>query len=160
MIIQTEHDSRITERIAFCRLEHRAYEHWLKTLTPANFLLAGIGGVLSLLAGLSIVTEASLIAPKTAGWIAVLGAVLTGLHNGLRCDPHQAECRRLANQFEGLQTEYERLQLEPDERARREQLLGLEQKLATVVSGRGARPSAASVARATRELKGSAAGGV
>ena len=156
MIIQTEHDTRIAERIGFCRLEHRAYEHWLKMLTPANVLLAGIGGVLSLVAGLSIVTDATLIGPKAAGWIAIVGAVLTGLHNGLRCDPHQAECRRLANQFEGLQTEYERLQLEADERARGEQLLGLEQKLATIVGGRGARPSASSVARAKREMEGNA----
>ena len=150
----TEHDTRIAERIALCKLEHHAYEHWLKTLTPANVLLAGVGSVLSLVAGLSIVTDANLVEPKVAGWITVFGALLTGLHNRLRCDPHQAACRRLANQFAEIQTEYERLQLESDDHLKREQLLSLEQKLAAIVARRDARPSASSVARAKRELGG------
>jgi hypothetical protein len=116
-------------------------------------MLAGIGGVLSLVAGLSIITEAALIQPKLAGWIAVLGAALTGLHNRLRCDPHQQECRKLANQFAQLQIRFERLQLESDDRTRREQLLSLESSLAETMGTRGARPSATSVARARRELQ-------
>jgi hypothetical protein len=146
-------DARLAERIALCKQERRSYEIWLSRLTPANFVLLGLGGVLSLIAGLSIVTEAKLIDPKVAGWMALIGAVLSGLHSRLKCDPHQAECRRLAAQFAELQTEYERLELELDEAARREQLLSLEHKLATVRAGRTARPSNVSIERARHEIE-------
>jgi hypothetical protein len=85
--------------------------------------------------------------------MALIGAVLSGLHSRLKCDPHQAECRRLAAQFAELQTEYERLELELDEAARREQLLSLEHKLATVRAGRTARPSNVSIERARHEIE-------
>ena len=145
--------TRITERIRLCKLERRSYEIWLKTLSPANFLLVGIGGILSLVAGLSIVTEAGLIETKIAGWIAVLGAVLTGLHNRLKCEPHQAECKRLANQFAGLQTHYERLELETDQQSKKNQLMSLEQKLAEIRTGRGASPSNSSIRKAEKEIE-------
>jgi hypothetical protein len=146
-------DTRIAERIALCKVESRAYEIWLKRLTPANVVLAGLGGLLSLIAGLSIITEANLIEPKVAGWIAVLGAALTGLHNRLRCDPHQIECRKLANQFAALQTEYERLQLEAHEQPKSEQLLSLEHKLAEIVAERSAQPSEKAITSARQELQ-------
>lgn len=149
-------DQRIEERIQLCKLERRSYEIWLNTLSPANFLLVGIGGILSLVAGLSIVTEAALVETTTAGWIAITGAALTGLHNRLKCEPHQKECKRLANQFAELQTDYERLELETDEQERKTQLLSLEQKLATVRAGRGASPSNRSVNKAKRMLAQSA----
>lgn len=149
-------DARIAERIVLCKRERRAYEIWLETLTPANFLLVGVGGVMSLVAGLSIITKAELIQPQTAGWIAVVGALLTGLHNRLKCDPHQKECIKLANQFAELQTEYERLQVETDISAKKMQLLALEHRLATIKGGRGARPSQRSIERAEREIDAAA----
>lgn len=151
-----DNDQRIRERIQLCKLEKRSYEIWLKTLAPANFLLVGIGGVLSLVAGLSIVTEAALVETTTAGWIAIAGAALTGLHNRLKCEPHQAGCNKLANQFAELQTNYERLELETDEQEKKIQLMSLEQKLAIIRSGRGASPSNRSLSKAKRELEQSA----
>ncbi|MEQ5842987.1 hypothetical protein N0A02_26380 [Paraburkholderia acidicola] len=145
-------DTRIAERIILCKRERRAYEIWLRTLTPANFMLVGVGGLLSLVAGLSIVTKAELIPTHIAGWIAVVGALLTGLHNRLKCDPHQKECTKLANQFSELQTEYERLQVEPDMSAKERQLQALEHRLATIRGGRGARASQSSIERAEREI--------
>lgn len=59
--MNTDYNTRIEERIQLCKLERRSYEIWLKTLSPANFLLVGVGGVLSFVAGLSIITEAELI---------------------------------------------------------------------------------------------------
>lgn len=148
-----DQNTRIEERIHLCKLERRSYEIWLKTLSPANFLLIGVGGVLSLVAGLSIITEAGLVDTKIAGWIAVFGAVLTGLHNRLKCEPHQAECKKLANQFSELQTDYERLELETDDRARKEQLMALELKLAAIRAGRGASPSNSSIEKAKQEIE-------
>ena len=154
--MNTDHNTRIEERIQLCKRERRSYEIWLKTLSPANFLLDGVGGVLSLVAGLSIITEAGLIETKVAGWIAVLGAVLTGLHNRLKCEPHQAECKKLANQFAELQTDYERLEMENDEQAKSSQLMTLEQKLAAIRAGRGASPSRSSIDKAIQEIENNA----
>jgi hypothetical protein len=44
--------------------------------------------MMSLVAGLSIVTKAG-IDPKIAGCVAIVGALLTGLHSRLKCDTHQ-----------------------------------------------------------------------
>ena len=154
--MDVDNNKRIEKRIQLCKLERRSYEIWLNTLSPANFLLVGIGGVLSLIAGLYIVSEATIIDPRIAGWIAIAGAALTGLHNRLKCEPHQKECKRLANQFAELQTDYERLELETDEQERKIQLMSLEQKLATVRAGRGASPSNRSVNKAKRMLAQSA----
>ena len=152
--MNTDHDTRIAERIQLCKLEQKSYEIWLKTLSPANFLLVGVGGVLSLVAGLSIITEAETILKKeVAGWLAVLGAVLTGFHNRLKCEPHQAECRKLVNQFAELQTDYERLQLETDEKEKKIQLMTLEQKLAAIRAGRCVFPSESSIKKAKQEIK-------
>lgn len=143
---------RIQERIRLCTVQRRAYEIWLKTLTPANFLLVGVGGVLALVAGLAIVAEAQLIPTKAAGWIAVAGAALTGFHAKLKCEPHQGECKKLANQFAELQTEYECLQLIQDDTARNEQLIALEHKLAAIRAGRQALPSRGAIAKAEKDI--------
>lgn len=145
-------DTRIEKRIRLCKLERRSYEIWLKTLSPANFALVGVGGILSLIAGLAIVTEAGLIESKVAGWLAVLGAVLTGLHNRLKCEPHQTECRNLSNQFAELQTNYEQLELETDEQKKKIALMTLEQKLAAIRAGRGVSPSNSSIEKAKQEI--------
>jgi hypothetical protein len=67
--MNAEYNARIAGRIVLCKCERRAYEIWLKTLTPANFLLVGVGSVLSLISGLSMVTEAQLLTLKIAGWM-------------------------------------------------------------------------------------------
>jgi hypothetical protein len=146
-------DTRIAERIVLCKRERRAYEIWLETLTPVNFLLVGVGGVMSLVAGLSIVTKAG-VDPKIAGWVAIVGALLTGLHSRLKCDPHQKECVRLSSQFAELQIEYERLQVDTDVSRRTAQLLALEHRLATIRGTGEARPSRKSIAQAEREIDG------
>ena len=152
--LNVKDDQRIGERIRLCKVQRRAYEIWLKTLTPANFMLVGVGGVFALVAGLAIITEAQLVSAKAAGWLAVAGAVLTGLHAKLKCEPHQAECKKLANQFAELQTEYESLELVRDELAKNEQLIALEHKLAAIRAGRQALPSNRAIAIAEREIEG------
>lgn len=53
-------DARIAERIVLCKRERRANDIWLEKLTPVNFMLVGVGGVMSLVAGLSIITKAEI----------------------------------------------------------------------------------------------------
>ena len=145
-------DDRIANRILECKRERRAYEMWLEWLSPANTMLVGVGGVISLISGLAIVTRAALVPASIAGWGAVLGAALTGLHARLKCDSHQAECRKLASQFGEVQTEYERLQMIEDPQARQKELLLLEHKLASIRAGQGVKPFKGCVKRANKEL--------
>jgi hypothetical protein len=145
-------DDRIASRILECKRERCAYEMWLQRLSPANAMLVGLGGVISLVSGLSIVTKAELVSANVAGWGAVLGAALTGLHTRLKCDSHQTECKKLACQFGEIETEYERLQMVDDPRVRQKELLLLEHKLAAIRAGQGAKPSEGCVKRAARQV--------
>ena len=101
---------------------------------------------------MAIITEAKLVSVKAAGWIAVAGAAITGLHAKLRFEPHQTKCKKLANQFAELETEYECLDLVHDEDAKNKQLIALEHKLAVVRAGRQVLPSASALAKAEIEI--------
>lgn len=115
-------------------------------------MLVGVGGVISLVSGLSIVTKAALVSADVAGWGAVLGAALTGLHARLKCDSHQAECKKLICQFGEIQTEYERLQMIGDPQVLQKELLLLEHKLAAIRAGQGAKPSEGCTKRAVKRV--------
>ena len=52
-----------------------------------------------------------------------------------------------------LQTDYERLELESNDQARKEQLMALELKLAAIRAGRGASPSNSSLEKARQEIE-------
>ncbi|HEX7908310.1 MAG TPA: hypothetical protein VF534_09515 [Paraburkholderia sp.] len=145
-------DDRIANRILECKRERCAYEMWLQRLSPANAMLVGVGGVISLVSGLSIVTKATLVSPEVAGWGAVLGAALTGLHARLKCDAHQAECKKLVGQLGEIQTEYERLQMIGDPLIRQKELLLLEHKLAAIRAGQVAKPSDGCTKRAVKRI--------
>lgn len=146
-------NDRISERILECGTERRAYELWLGCLTPANFALAGVGGVLSLVSGLSIVAHVDAL-HNLAGWGAITGAILTGFHSRLRCDAHQTECRKLMGQFAELQTEYQRLQLHEEPKEKQKDLLQLEHKLAAIRAGQTVIPGKICAWRIARKTRG------
>lgn len=145
-------DKRILDRIKLCKVEQKSYEIWLKRLTPVNFVLVGIGGVISLLAGMTLVTEGTLFTPTQAGWGVLLGTALTELHKRLKCESHQDECHKMKNQFAELQTQYEAIQLETDQKEKSNQLKSLENNLATIRAGRGAMPGRRAIEKAEKQL--------
>ncbi len=106
----------------------------------------------SFVVGLSVITEAALVTKNQAGWIAVIGAASLGISNRLKCEEHQAECRKLINQFEELQTYYESLKLEENEEEKKKQLLVLEQKLSKIRSEQAAFSSGRSIKKANEEI--------
>lgn len=161
-IMSVDCDTRIIERIKHCKIERRSYEIWLKTLKPANFFLVGIGGTFSLIAGMLVVTGEgdilfmigdTAINKTAAGWLAIIGAVLTGFHKRLKCESYQNSCLKLANQFAELETLYECLLIDRDEQERQNMLISLEKKLSKIRLEREITPSDRSIRKAEKSLR-------
>jgi len=144
--------SEIESRVRDCELQRRAFEIWLSALMPANLILVVGAGLLSLFAGASILTQSRVITTQTAGFMALASAALTLIHNLLRCDPHQAECRRLRRAYEELRIRYHSLDAFTDETEIRKQLVELDKERATIAGGANATPAVWSTARAARSI--------
>ena len=104
----------LAQREAECWIERRAFEQWLGVLTPLKW------GVIVCTVSLSAVGGAPLLHQwlgerwvEIGGACALLAAVLTGLHTGLRCEEHQAECRHLIQIYTALERDYQRAQTLP-----------------------------------------------
>ncbi|MBB5917508.1 hypothetical protein BJY24_006420 [Nocardia transvalensis] len=80
-----------------CRVQARAYAIWLSALRPANIVLVVGAAVLSAVAGAAVLAD---LAGPLPGYLALVSAVFTVIHNRLDCDVHQAECRRLRAAYE------------------------------------------------------------
>jgi hypothetical protein len=119
---RTELREHFRRRQRECQAEKEAYETWLGLLTPLRWFTV-IGGIILSAAAGAIVLLAE-YRPGHEEWrlyaamSAIVASMLTGLHTGLDCDVHQAECRRLAQVYSGLETAYESAPLGTDERQR------------------------------------------
>ncbi len=96
-----------------CQLRARALELWLATLTPLRWGTVIGTTILSAIAGAAVLSKAVKHWDIIGGVCALLAAVLSGLHAGLKCDAHQSECRRLIQVYEGLKDTYEAARLSP-----------------------------------------------
>jgi len=95
-----EIQAEITAIKVKCETECRAYKRWRSLLSPFNFLFVGIGSGLSFLGGAEIISQSTLLSGNiTAGYMAVSGGLLTGLHKWLNCDSHQAKCTGLMEAY-------------------------------------------------------------
>jgi hypothetical protein len=147
-----DYKSAIESRVRECKRQVVAFDLWLSALKPANLLLVVVAGLLSLFAGASILTESRIISTHTAGLMALASAALTLIHNLLRCDPHQAECRRLRAAYEGLRTKYGSLDILTDQGEIQKRLVELDNERATIDGGAAATPATWSIARAARSI--------
>ena len=142
-------DTEIHYRIRSSQTDSLALRIWLRRLVPANLLFVVGAGLLALVAGASALTEHGFISARCAGILAVVSSGLTLVHNLLRCDPHQAECRRLVAAFNALTARYESVRSEPNSEKRRELFRDVEAARAAVLEGAAAFPSM----RATRDAE-------
>jgi hypothetical protein len=145
-------DTEISGRVRECDLNSRAFGIWTSTLRPANLFFVVGAGLLSLIAGASILKTNDIISPMQAGIIALISSGLTLTHHLLGCDPHQAECRRLKGAFDGLRIAYSGLHVLTNEAEIRKRIAALDAELATVVKGAAAAPARWCISRAQREL--------
>jgi hypothetical protein len=68
------------------------------------------GTILSALAGATVFSKPVFLGeqwPIYAGVFALVASILTGLHTALHCDAHQAECRRLIQLYQSLETGFQ-----------------------------------------------------
>jgi hypothetical protein len=106
----------LSQREQQCRVEHRAYGRWLALLTPLRWLTVAGGTVLSAIAGATVFSRPLFLGeqwPVYAGVFALVASVLTGLHTALNCDAHQAECHRLIQLYQSLETGFQAAQALP-----------------------------------------------
>lgn len=150
----TDLKAEVAIRAQECDLNSRALGIWLSALKPANLLFVVGAGLLSLLAGASILIDSQIISKQTAGIMALISAALTLIHNLLGCDPHQAECRRLKSMFDGLRTEYRSLGITTGKAEMQKRITELDTELAGVLRGAAASPARWCVNRAQGELGG------
>lgn len=91
-------------------VEQRAFEIWLGLLEPFGAFSKGCGIVLPLLAGFTLLSQPEFLGENwepISGCLSLLAAMLTGIHTGLECDDHQAECRRLIKMLRSLVEGYQ-----------------------------------------------------
>ena len=142
----------IASRIEDCSTRRRAFQLWLRALVPLNVILVVLAGLLSLFAGAAVLTDLGVTSTQ-AGIMALTSAALTLIHTRLRCDPHQAECRRLVRQFDGLVARYEALQSETDETELQKRLTNLDTTRSALREGADAFPADWCTERAKKEAR-------
>ena len=94
---------------AECQALANAYGKTVRALGPANLVLVIGAGLLSLIAGVTILPETAWLDPRTAGILALISSGFTLVHTKLGCDQYQAECRKLISFYRGLAEDYESL---------------------------------------------------
>ena len=133
-----------------CEIESTAYRLWLSLLMPANLILVVGAGLLSLLAGASLLVDQQIISKTATGLMALISSAFTLVHTRLKCDEHQAECRKLQSFYRGLAVDYANLETEADPAEFKTRLDSLNNSLAQVQKEISAYPSQRSYAKAKR----------
>ena len=104
----------LAQRESRCRIERRALERWMRPLTLFKWVTVGLGTLLSTVAGATVLGK--LFGDRWAligGTCALTASLLTGLHTALKCEAHQAECRRLIQVYASLEAAYQAAQVLP-----------------------------------------------
>ena len=125
----------INNRISECHSKANDYDRWLKVLRVPNMLLVGGGSLLAFLGGAAIIGNRF---DDIAGYMALVGGALTGLHGWLGCETHQQKCRSIRAQYTAIKLKYEALVLENTNKE--EELKSLEQQYAEFVSSIETKP--------------------
>ncbi|WP_421868104.1 hypothetical protein [Motiliproteus sp.] len=114
------------ERSAECGSRAAYFDQRLRFFSKSNWITVLVPSLLGVIAGSALLADTD---PLWIGLGALVAGLLTAIHKGLDCDAHQAECRRLVQQYRGLETRYRTLaQIESTDIA--EELLKLDVTLA------------------------------
>jgi hypothetical protein len=102
--------SRQTE----CDKRAAFFDKELRFFSMANWFTVLIPSLLGVLAGSSLLVESNsrlfdFQVSTLIGCGTLLAAILTAIHQGLNCDAHQAECRRLVQDYRSLEVRYRTL---------------------------------------------------
>ena len=137
-----------------CLTSSKAYQIWLRWLAPANWFFITGAALFSLVAGASLLVTQGFITSKSAGLLALISGALTIIHTKLNCDNHQAECKRLKNNFKVLALQYNNLKTVSDTDEYRKRLQSLNEKRAALEESIDAEPSTKSIEKARKLVIG------
>ena len=135
-------------------VEQRAFEIWLGVLEPFGAFSKGCGIVLPLIAGFTLLSQPDFFGGTwelISGSLSLVAAILTGIHTGLKCDDHQAECRRLIKVLQSLVEGYQAART-ADDSDLQNKFDELEIRLKELRGSSDVRPARWSTRRAKREL--------
>lgn len=93
------------ERATECAERAAYFDKRLRFFSKTNWITVLVPSLLGVIAG-------SAIADADSMWLGIgvlVAALLMAVHRGLDCDAHQAECRRLVQNYRGLETRYRTL---------------------------------------------------
>ncbi|PHR92440.1 MAG: hypothetical protein COA69_08690 [Robiginitomaculum sp.] len=135
-----------------CKIKAQAYKLWLQTLWPANIILVTGAALLSLIAGSSLLIKQNILDPRVAGILAIVSAAFTIVHTKLNCDQHQAECRKLKNQYSALANAYDELDVLTGEAEFKTKLTALNMELSQIIKSTTSEPSNKAMAKAKQQL--------
>ena len=99
-----------TKREVELHVEQKAFEIWLGVLEPFGAFSKICGIAFPLIAGFTLLSQPKFLGENweiISGSLSLIAAILTGIHTGLKCDDHQAECRRLITAFKSLVEDYQ-----------------------------------------------------
>lgn len=136
------------------KIEQRAFEIHLGVLEPFGAFSKGCGIVLPLVAGFTLLGQSKLLSGTwelISGSLSLVAAILTGIHTGLKCDDHQAECRRLIKALQSLVEGYQAART-ADESELKNRFSELETRLKELRNSSDIRPARWCTRRAKQEL--------
>jgi hypothetical protein len=136
-------------------VEQRAFEIWLGVLEPFGAFSKACGIVLPLIAGFTLLGQPNYLGGNweiISGSLSLMTAILTGIHTGLKCDDHQAECRQLIKSFKSLVEGYQAAKI-ADESELKTRFHELEARLKELRDSTDIRPARWCTRRAKQELK-------
>lgn len=146
---KVEASRRQVENLALAR----AYQTTLSWLTPANFLLVVGAAILSLVAGASILIEASFINKVQSGVLALISGAFTIIHSKLGCEQYQSECKKLMSFHRGMAADYENLLSLDDSEDLKKRLAALNDQVSALLKSTTALPFEGALERARLSVR-------
>jgi hypothetical protein len=100
----------LKERRRECLIQARAYDLWLRVLTPIRWATITSGVVLPAVAGFTLLRGQDIFGipwTNVSATLTFIASIVAALHNALHCEPHQTECRRLRRRFATMADDFE-----------------------------------------------------
>jgi len=128
------------KRSRITRVKANGYQTWLSYLKPFNFFLVTGAAVLSLLAGSTLLYDDKLLGPMVTGLMALAAGIFTIIHQTLKCDAHQEECRKLFGSYDAIAEQFSNLKLEDSQDIVRKKIDELNSQLINLTQNYSAKP--------------------
>lgn len=121
----------LKERQRECLIQARAYDLWLRVLTPIRWITVISGVALPAIAGFTLLRGHPVFGipwTNVSATLTFIASLIAALHTALHCEPHQTECRRLRRRFAAMADDFETV-LSGDEKSLTKKQADLSERL-------------------------------